>query len=56
MKEKEKVIRESANRLDWQDREIDRLLGLLKQNKLHLHVESTSNLDVDNWKLTDKQI
>ena len=34
----------SAKRtLDWQDREIDRLLGILKQKRLHVDVKTTTN-------------
>ena len=51
---KENKIKECAKRLDWQDREIKRLLGLLKQSKLHKAVKSTTSFDLDNWQMTDK--
>ena len=35
--------------MEWQDREIDRLLGLLKQRELPIDKKSTARLSLDYW-------
>ena len=39
--------------MEWQDREIDRLLGLLKQHKLPADIKSTARISFDNWLMTE---
>ena len=49
-------MRDSAKRLHWQDIEIKRLLGLLKQNKLHDTAKSTTNFEINFKQLSEQAI
>ena len=43
LKDLNKKMKSAKRTLDWQDREIDRLLGILKQKRLHVDVKTTTN-------------